>query len=197
MLVTLLFARWHLVYGRAVAKPRVFSAEHRRFVSNEYLKLHNNPAYITEKLNAKFGSGYTVRQVSTMISDQGWPAKRREVSALVESAEQQSVAQLAKAHTNALAKYAPRMDKLIDKGLKFAEKTNNVRQFATAIAAAQTAMKTFRLASGLDENSGGSGGMNGTAFTITFTKGDPMESMKRAVPVHETLEEKSTDGGNA
>ena len=61
-----------------MAKPLIFSDDHLQLIRKLYLRQHRPPREVAAMVNSKFGSSFSVRQISSMLTERGWAGRRRE-----------------------------------------------------------------------------------------------------------------------
>jgi hypothetical protein len=194
--------------------PCIYTTEQLEFMRREYLSRRMPPREVTRSVNEKFGTTYTKRQISALVSDQGW-AKRRKI-ARVEAANSMDTAVLAQGHQRAelatirdIVDGHARLGKVITaKAEKFAQDASSAKTLSSAASAARVGISIIRDALGLNSTSAPT--MPHAILTVNFAHSDesPFSSagrerqrlaeMKRAEIVpSEPAQEAPSEGSDA
>jgi hypothetical protein len=170
-----------------MAKPNIFPPEHLKFIRHLYMRVMLMPAEITDKVNAKYGSNYSVSQLSRAINNRGWSARRKNmverlgpIEAKKDTAIQR---ELVRAHDRVMDDVVKGTTEGLQRAMQFVAQADNPRTMQAAAAAAKSLFTTFRLAAGLDNSSNRPAGANVYQFNFASTKVDDVVEAAQPVDV--------------
>ena len=185
-----------------MSKPRVLAPEHLKFIRHLYMRVMLMPAEITEKVNAKYGTNYSVTQLSRAINNRGWSARRKnmiEKLGPIEAKKDTAIQrELVRAHDKVMDDVVKGTTEGLHRAMQFVANADNPRTMQAAAAAAKSLFTTFRLAAGLDNANNRPQGTNVYQFNFASTKVDDVVEAATEVTAApaETADEDDFDESN-
>lgn len=158
-----------------MAARSIFSPENQEFIARAYLEESRQPSEVTELLNQRFSTNFTVVQVQRHINRD--LSKQRRVTARKRAAIQKKTAsQIAREQAaetqRVLGRFADKSKQVTDKALDMAIQADNPRSLNAATSAAKAALTMFRVCSGLED--GSNAGPRSTVFNFNFASAQPL-----------------------
>jgi hypothetical protein len=141
--------------------PFTWPAEHAAYLRTIYVNASLAPRHVAERLNAKFGTSYTVKQIYSKVHEQGWTAEKvakidefEKTSGVKHRsiAEQRATAE--RSNAEIMDRWKERSRKIAEKAFDLAESSKTARDLASATSAVRSIVGTFRQCAGMESTSG-------------------------------------------
>lgn len=153
-----------------MAARSIFSPDHHDFIAKAYLQHSKQPAEVTELLNKRFETTFSVVQVQRHINI-GLSKRRKAVKEKRTTIERKTDAQIAREsareNQRVLGAFADKSKRVTDKALDMALSADNPRSLNAATSAAKAALTMFRVCAGLEGSEGA--GPRGAVFNFNFS----------------------------
>lgn len=181
--------------------PNIFSEAHLTTMRTLYMRMMLQPQEVCDKMNLKFKTDFTVKQVSRAINSRGWSARRKAMVAKLGAAERirdaQIVRELANAHGKVLDQVVESSRMGLVKAATLMASADNGRTLQLAANATKTLLSTYRAAAGLDTSANAR--PQGSSYTFNFasTKVEDAASDEEPINVTETAADLDDDAGDA
>ena len=169
------------------ASVHLLTAEHRTFVAEKYLA-DTPPRELVEELKSKFGIVVQPSQLRQFISRSGLAKRKqvvdRKVVGLVSDAKVTAIAKARAALPGAhMAAWAEQTISVTDKAFSMAASSSKPRELASAVSAANTSVRLYRLMVGIDGPE--SGGPRAMKFNFNFANIQPTRAVQIQVAEQE------------
>lgn len=140
-----------------MATPNIFSEHHLKTMRYLYMRMMLQPADVTEKINLKFKTDFTVSQIQRVINSRGWSKRRKAIVAKAGEVEavkdSQIIRELAQAHGRVLDQVVESTKVGLTKAAQFVASANDARSLLAASSAQKSLLSSFRIAAGIDNAS--------------------------------------------
>lgn len=152
-----------------------------------YMRQMQQPLAITEAMNRKYQTTFTVEQVRRCINNRGWSARRKLMVEKLDEVEKvrdaQIVKKLGEAHGRVMEDVAKGAVVGMQKAVTFLERADNPRTLQAGAAALKSLTTTWRLMSGIDNSTTRAAGSTVFAFNFANTPLRPSSEAPRPVEV--------------
>lgn len=182
-------------FGSLDAQPRhmakqphsVFSNSHLAFIRQLYMRQMQQPLAITDAMNRKYQTTFTVEQVRRCINNRGWSARRKLMVEKLDEVEKVRDAQITKkiaeAHGRVMEDVAKGAVVGMQKAVTFLEHADNPRTLQAGAAALKSLTTTWRLMRGIDNSTTRAAGSTVFSFNFASAQFRPVAEAARPVEI--------------
>lgn len=136
-----------------MAKDSIFSPEHKKFMTDGYLRQCLMPAVLTTMINEKFGTRYRPAQVRRWVNA-NLTMRRKAVQLIAAPLEEKTNVQIARDisnnHKKVMERWVSKSERAADKAFTIIDGARDARTLSSAASAAATLIKTYRVCAGID-----------------------------------------------